>query len=85
MHFLLLKLKWILQILWKDIYTWSAEPVSQNNGDILITLKSTYAGEHIVTGKYFPLDKYKIIFTSGAPSANNSELEVSKIEAFAGE
>ena len=66
-------------------HTWSAEPVSQNNGDILITLKSTYAGEHIVTGKYFPLDKYKIIFTPGAPNADNSELEVSKTEAFAGE
>ena len=66
-------------------HTWSAEPVAQNGGDIIITLKSTYAGEHIVTGKYFPLEKYNILFTPGAPNAENSELEVSKTEAWVGE
>ena len=65
-------------------HTWSAEPVAQKSGDIIITLKSTYAGEHTVTGKYFPMS-YSIIFTPGAPYAGNSELEVSKTEVYAGE
>ena len=66
-------------------HTWSAEPLAQKNGEILITLKSTLAREHAVTGLYFPLEKYKIIFTHGAPDADNSLLEVSKTEALVGE
>ena len=67
-------------------HTWSAEPLSQKNGEIIITLKSTYAGEHLVTGRYFPEPKtFSITFYPGAPSADNSELELSKTEAIAGE
>ena len=65
-------------------HTWSAEPVAQKNGDIIITLKSTYANEHLVTGLYFP-NKYNIIFTHGEPDADNSLLEVSKKEAWVAE
>ena len=67
-------------------HTWSAEPKEQKAGEIIITLKSTYAGEHLVTGRYFPEPKtFSITFIPGAPSADNSELEISKNEAFAGE
>ena len=67
-------------------HIWSAEPKSQKNGEIIITLKSTYAGEHLVTGRYFPEPTtFSIMFYPGAPSADNSELELSKTEALAGE
>ena len=65
-------------------HTWSAEPVAQKNGEIIITLKSTYAGEHLVTGLYFE-KSYTIIFTPGYPNADNSELEVSETEIYAGQ
>jgi len=66
-------------------YEYSAETVAQKTGDITITLKSTYAGEHIVVGSFFPLTNYTITFTHGEPSADNSILEVSKKEATVGE
>ena len=65
-------------------HSWSADPLPQNNGEIIITLKSTYANKHVVTGLYFP-DKYNILFTHGEPNADNSLLEVSKTEAWVGE
>ena len=66
-------------------YEYSAETVAQKTGDITVTLKSTYAGEHIVVGAFFPLTNYTITFTHGEPSADNSILEVSQKEAFVGE
>ena len=66
-------------------YEYSAETVSQKSGDITITLKSTYAGEHIVVGAYLPLSNYTITFSHGEPNADNSILQVSKKEAFVGE
>ena len=66
-------------------HTWSAEPIAQKTGEIIITLKSTYAGEHTVTGLYFPEKAYTITFTPGSPDADNSETEVSKTEIYAGE
>ena len=66
-------------------HTWSAETAAQANGEIIITLKSTYANEHIVVGAYFPLEKYTIIFTPGAAYAENSLLEVSDTEIWVGE
>ena len=66
-------------------HTWSAEPAAQPNGDIIITLKSTYAIEHVVVGAYFPLEKYTIIFTPGTEDADNSELDVSHTERWVGE
>ena len=66
-------------------HTWSAETAAQATGEIIITLKSTYAYEHIVVGAYFPLEKYTIIFTPGSANADNSELEVSDTEKFVGE
>ena len=65
-------------------HTWSAELVAQKNGEIIITLKSTYAGEHLVTGLYFE-KSYTIIFTPGYPNADNSELEVNETEIYAGQ
>ena len=67
------------------IYSYSAEPVSHTNGDIIITLKSTYAGLHNVTGLYFPLNLYTITFTHGEPDADNSIIEVSHTERYVGE
>ena len=66
-------------------YKYSAETVAQKNGKVLINIKSTYAGEHYVTGALLPLQKYIIKFTHGSPSAENSILEVSKKEAWVGE
>jgi hypothetical protein len=66
-------------------HKWSAEPVAQAGGDILITLKSTLAGKHLVVGAYFPLEQYNIIFTPGEADADNSILEVSHTERFVGE
>ena len=66
-------------------HTWSAEPSAQPNGDIIITLKSTFAIEHIVVGAYFPLEKYSIIFTPGKENADNSELDVSHRERWVDE
>ena len=66
-------------------YEYSAETVSQNTGKVIITLKSTYAGEHMVLGSLLPLSNYSIIFTHGEACADNSLLEVSKKEAFVGE
>ena len=57
----------------------------QNSGEITITVKSTYAGEHIIFGDLLPLSDYIIEFTHGEPSADNSILEVSKSEAYVGE
>ena len=65
-------------------HQYSAEPLAQKNGEIIITLKSTYANKHVVTGLYFP-NKYNILFTHGQPWADNSLLEVSKTEAWVGE
>ena len=67
------------------VHQWSVDLAPQSNGEILITLKSTYAIEHYVVGKYFPLEKYTIIFTPGEPNADNSELEVSDTEKYVGE
>ena len=66
-------------------HTWSADLAAQANGEIIITLKSTYAIEHIVVGKYFQLDQYSIIFTPGAPNADNSLLEVSDTDVWVGQ
>ena len=66
-------------------HTWSADTAAQANGEIIITLKSTLAGEHVVVGKYFPLEKYTILFTPGEANADNSELEVSDTEVFVGD
>ncbi|MBR3661202.1 MAG: hypothetical protein IKN63_04835, partial [Bacilli bacterium] len=82
--FVTLKLKIATSITFRTIGC-SAEPVAQKNGEVLITLKSTYAGEHTLTGALLPLENYNIIFTHGAPSADNSILEVSKKVATAGE
>ena len=66
-------------------HKWSAEPAEGKNGEIIITLRSTFAGEHVVQGAYFPLEKYNILFTPGRPDADNSLLEVSHTERYAGE
>ena len=63
-------------------HTWSAEPVAQKNGDIIITLKSTFASLHTVTGLYFPLEEYTLLFTHGEPVAENSISDVNKVEAY---
>ena len=65
-------------------FTYSAELVGEKTGDIIITLKSTYAGVHTLTGQYFPKD-YQITFTHGQPDADMSILEVSKTEAWVAE
>jgi hypothetical protein len=39
----------------------------------------------VVQGAYFPLEKYNILFTPGKPDADNSLLEVSHTERYAGE
>ena len=41
-------------------YEYSAETVAQNTGKVTITLKSTYAGEHILVGALLPLESYTI-------------------------
>ena len=66
-------------------YEYNVETAIQKDGEILITLKSTYAGEHIVAGALLPLANYYITFTHGEPSADNSILEVSKKVARVGE
>ena len=66
-------------------HEYSAETTAQNSGDIIITLRSTYAGNHIVVGTILPLMNYTITFTPGRPSAEHSYLEVSKKEAFVAE
>ena len=66
-------------------HTWSADTTAQANGEILITLKSTFAKEHIVVGAYFPLEKYSIVFTPGEAYADNCKLEVSHTERYVGE
>ena len=66
-------------------FTWSTELAPQANGEIIITLKSTFAIEHNVVGKYFPLELYTIIFTPGKANADNSLLEVSHTERWVGE
>ena len=66
-------------------YKYNAETVAQKNGKVIITLTSTYAGEHNVVGALLPLKQYNIKFTHGAPFAANSILEVSKNEAWVGE
>ena len=66
-------------------FTWSTELAPQANGDIIITLKSTYAIEHNLVGAYFPLELYTIIFTPGKANADNSLLEVSHPERWVGE
>ena len=55
-------------------HKFSEETVEDKDWKIIITLKSTYAGEHIVEGAYFPLVKYTIQFTHGVPDTNNSLL-----------
>jgi len=62
-----------------------ADLAAQANGEIIITLTSTYAGEHVCTGLYFPLDKYTILFTHGEPDADNSIVDVSHTERYVGE
>ena len=66
-------------------YEYSAETVAQNTGKVIITLKSTYAGEHILVGALLPLESYTIKFTHGVANADNSILEVSQKEALAGQ
>ena len=66
-------------------HEYSIEPIVQNEGEIIITVKSTYAGNHMIVGALFPLKNYTITFTPGKPSADNSLLQVSEKEAFVGE
>ena len=66
-------------------YEYSIDSVIQKNGEITITVKSTFAGEHIIVGALLPLSNYTITFTHGEPSADNSILEVSTKEAYVGE
>ena len=66
-------------------YEYNVETAIQKNGEILITLKSTYAGEHIVAGSLLPLANYYITFIHGEPCADNSILEVNKKVARVGE
>jgi len=66
-------------------HTWGVDLSPQTNGDIILTLRSTFAAEHVVVGAYFPLDKYTIIFTPGKANAENSLLEVSHTERWVGE
>ena len=63
-------------------HEYSINFVAQNNGEIIITVNSTYAGEHIINGALFPLSDYIITFTHGEPNPDNSLLEVSKKEAW---
>ena len=66
-------------------HKYTAETVADKDGAIIITLQSTYAGEHTVVGAYFPLKQYNIVFTHGQPSADNSLLDVSHTERYVGE
>ena len=66
-------------------FTWSTELAPQANGEIIITLKSTFAIEHNVVGAYFPMELYTIIFNPGKANADNSLLEVSHTERWVGE
>ena len=66
-------------------HKYTAETESNKDGVIIITLQSTYAGEHTVEGAYFPLEKYSIVFTHGQPSADNSLLDISHTERYVGE
>ena len=66
-------------------FTWSTELAPQANGEIIITLKSTFAIEHNVVGAYFPYELYTIIFTPGKANADNSLLDVSHTERWVGE
>ena len=66
-------------------HTWNVNLSPQANGEIIITLTSTFAAEHVVVGAYFPLEKYTIIFTPGKANAENSLLEVSHTERWVGE
>ena len=60
------------------IYTIDSE---SKKGNITLTVKSTYAGEHIIQGKFLP-DNYTITFIPGNPNAENSLLSVSEKEAW---
>ena len=80
----ILKLKIAPSVTVKN-YEYNVETVIQKDGEILITLKSTYAGEHIVAGALLPLSNYYITFTHGEPSADNSILQVNKKVAGVGE
>ena len=64
---------------------YSATPVANSNGEIIITIESTLTGEHILTGDLFPLDKYTITFVHGPPYASNCLLEVDKTKIYAGD
>ena len=66
-------------------HTYKAEPVAQANGDVIITITSTYAYTHVVVGKYFPLEFYNITFTHGIANEDNSYIEVSHRDRFVGE
>jgi len=66
-------------------HEYSVETLAQTTGEIIITLKSTYAGELTLVGALLPLTSYYITFTPGQPSAENSLLEVNKKEATVGE
>ena len=66
-------------------YNYKVETVAQKNGEILVTLKSTYAGDHVVSGLLLPLPQYSIKFTHGRPNPENSILEVGQKEAWVAE
>ena len=66
-------------------FIWNTELAPQANGEIIITLKSTYAIEHNVVGAYFPLELYTIIFTPGKANPDNSLLDISHTERWVGE
>ena len=66
-------------------YKYNADIAPQKNGKVIITLTSTYAGEHNIVGALLPLKQYSIKFTHGVPCAANSILEASKTEAWVAE